>query len=136
MRRFWHYCSCKLHTPAILTSRPLLIELRPTTGHTRPDYDKLIREFLQTRLKDPGSAQLRYEGEPKKDVILRGATNAGTQYGYRVRVQINAKNAYGGYTGEHLYVFDFRDGAIANPETWDLTERIRRAKAEGDPYAE
>jgi hypothetical protein len=68
--------------------------------------------MMDDHLKDPGSAQ--YEiGVPTKGKVFRGLLNGGDIYGWVVDAKINAKNAFGGYTGKKLYRFVFRDSEIA-----------------------
>jgi len=66
---------------------------------------------MQTVLKDPESARYRFEEAPAKaytDAYNRQAL----RYCYLVYAQINSKNSYGGYTGEHRHAFYIRDGLV------------------------
>ena len=79
-----------------------------------PDnYEALVKSHFHGILKDPYSAQYRFS-KPYK-AYLRSAPIAGghpTIYGYIVDTRINAKNSYGGYTGEKLYRVFIRDWAV------------------------
>ena len=68
--------------------------------------------FLDKHLKDPRSAQYEW-GESYKAWLRRGIIHGGGKiFGYRLDVDVNAKNSYGGYTGFKKYVFMFYNGAI------------------------
>lgn len=78
------------------------------------DYKEQIKNYFNKVLKDPYSAQFTFEA-PYKGLSQDGAlssTNGGVLYGHVVPVQVNAKNSYGGYTGNQLYVFIFSNGVI------------------------
>lgn len=102
--------------------QPTTEELAVADYGTYPaNYQDIIKNFMQGRLKDPESARYRFK-EPRK-----GYTAARKRddviYVYRVDAYINAKNSYGGYIGEHNYVFDIRNGKIV----WyaDFTETLQ-----------
>lgn len=74
-------------------------------GTTPADYEAAIRAYMQPLLKDPESARYRVLNSPKK--IFNGIRCI-----YQIDVFVNAKNSYGGYVGERLMIFYFRDGII------------------------
>ena len=84
------------------------------------NYRKIIEAAMTGTLKDPDSA--RYSGftQPKHDQIvhLDYAPNRGVGvtktaiYGYAACVAVNAKNSFGGYTGDQLYWFLIRNGQV------------------------
>lgn len=83
-------------------------------GTLPSDYKEQIKNHFNKILKDPYSAQFTFEA-PYKGLSQDGAlssTNGGVHYGHIVPVQVNAKNSYGGYTGNQLYVFMFSNGVI------------------------
>ncbi|OQK15852.1 hypothetical protein AU255_16815 [Methyloprofundus sedimenti] len=80
-------------------------------GSYPSNYKQIIRDFLQTRLKDPSSAEYRYIGEPKKH-HSEGTSPKAIDYNYLVKVYINSKNSYGGYVGEHEYFFYIWNGEV------------------------
>jgi hypothetical protein len=64
-----------------------------------PDYrEQIDADFVRT-LKDPDSRKIAYQGTP---------------YGSLVCGTVNARNSYGGYTGQQLFVAYFRQaGTLA-----------------------
>lgn len=70
------------------------------------NYQQMIQNFMSQRLIDPYSA-VYYFGEPEM-------MKAGNEYGYRVKVNINAKNRIGGYVGTKPYAF-----MIHNERIWE-----------------
>ena len=66
--------------------------------------EELLREFFQTRLKDPESARYRFTQAPKpswwRDPVIAGS---GLHFGQEAALWVNAKNGYGGYTGEKRF---------------------------------
>lgn len=73
-------------------------------------YEQTITAFMQRRLRDPDSARYRFVGNPRQYFYGVGGE---PYYGWRVCAWINAKNGYGGYTGEQLAFFLLRDGRVA-----------------------
>jgi len=79
-----------------------------------------IRILIQGVLKDPGSAEFRWYGFERAWWGSRGLFGPGITYGWRMAVDVNAKNSFGAYTGYETWWFYFRDGKIA-----DITEPRR-----------
>ena len=78
------------------------------------DYQQKIKNHMASILKDPESARYAFE-PPFKGYSQDGSlapTSGGVMYGQIVGVQVNAKNSYGGYTGNQLYVFMFSNGMM------------------------
>ena len=84
------------------------------------DYQKIIETAMAGMLKDPESA--RYDGfsQPKHDQVVHleyapdgavGVTKTAI-YGYSVCASVNAKNSFGGYTGDQEYWFLIRNGRV------------------------
>lgn len=76
-----------------------------------------IRTYLCEVLKDPESLRLRI-GTIQKGYYNRGLGGQ-NKYAWRVNAGVNAKNSYGGYTGEkphHFYFIDNRLVAIGTYE--------------------
>lgn len=96
------------------TPPPTPEELR-SAGYGPPptDYQKTIRSYFQTRLKDPSSAQIRFANTPTKG--WQKWSREGLEVGYGVCVEVNAKNSYGGYTGSKLYYFLINRDQIIEP---------------------
>lgn len=77
------------------------------------DYKSQIKSYFSQKLKDPESARYGQMTEPRKGyVLVRDRGVLSNIFCYEVMVFINAKNSYGGYTGEKPYLFFFRDGKI------------------------
>jgi hypothetical protein len=76
------------------------------------DAEQRAKNYLQTALKDPYSAQIRWapveRGWMREAPIHGGAL----KFGYILNAGINAKNSYGGYTGEKAYRFLFINGNL------------------------
>lgn len=83
-------------------------------GTLPADYQQQIKSHMASILKDPESARYSFE-PPFKGYSQDGSlssTSGGVMYGQIVGVQVNAKNSYGGYTGNQLYVFMFSNGMM------------------------
>lgn len=70
-------------------------------GEYPTSYREIIKSYTEPHLKDPDSAKYNFINIPKPDRYKF----ISTQYGYGVCVNINAKNSYGGYTGNKLHYF-------------------------------
>jgi len=78
---------------------------------TQAEAQQKIIAYFKRTLLDPGSAILRTDTrDPQKHWMSDNLGNY--HYGYATNASINAKNAYGGYVGETLYVFIFYRGEI------------------------
>jgi hypothetical protein len=76
-------------------------------------YESEIKGKMGGTLKDPYSAIYRF-GTPQKGFAQDGFARGGKKhFGWIVPFWVNAKNGYGGYTGEKLYYFMFADGRSA-----------------------
>lgn len=81
-------------------------------GAPPENYKKTIEAYMQRRLKDPESAKYRFTKPPIKSHISASSLED-TVFHYTVTgVFINAKNSYGGYTGENEYFFHIRNGVV------------------------
>lgn len=76
------------------------------------DYEALVKAHMEATLKDPESARYSNFSKPRKEHIITNVGAKEAAYGYSVCVLVNAKNSYGGYTGNHQYWFFMRDGKI------------------------
>jgi hypothetical protein len=80
-------------------------------GEAPVQYESVVRTYMQENLKDPMTAMYRF-GKPVRAYSNYGWAEAhGGEVewtGYLVRVDVNAKNGYGGYTGYHPYMFLFK----------------------------
>ena len=73
---------------------------------------RIVQSYLNKYLKDPRFAQYEW-GHFHKAWIRRAIINGGGKvFGYRLDVNINAKNSFGGYTGFKQYMFMLYNGGI------------------------
>ena len=85
------------------------------------NYQQLIRQRLDGTLLDARSAQIRFTTPPRKVLRLsnqgvQGSGRAGWDAFYLACADVNAKNAYGGYTGWQTKMFRFKNNTIeGNP---------------------
>lgn len=78
-----------------------------------PDnYRAAVQSYLQSALRDPGSIKDFRLGKPVQDTRWFGLVGGGSKQVWAVCGELNAKNAYGGYTGLQRWEFLFRDGKI------------------------
>jgi len=81
---------------------------------TQVFQEMIIKTFMASILKDPDSAKYQF-GESYKGYITYYPDTvfpSKTEYGWVIRVSVNAKNSFGGYTGYQLYRFLVRDENI------------------------
>lgn len=97
-------------------------------GSLPADYKQQITNYMASSLKDPESA--RYTFEPTfKGYSQDGsmaASGGKVTYGYVAPVLVNAKNSYGGYTGNHQYVFMFSNGVMYETTLNYLYGRVKQ----------
>jgi len=93
-------------------------EVATKYGDMPTDYEEAIRRYFQEHLRYPDSVQ--YQGITKPE---HGYTTAVTgaflmrekrEYGWTVKVTINAKNSHDSYTGLKTYTFLFRGEKIVD----------------------
>lgn len=68
------------------------------------------KRYLDRNLKDPESARVRWLGV--KRAWIAGSLGEKTSFGYALTAAVNARNSFGGYTGEKQYFFFFRDSIL------------------------
>lgn len=66
-------------------------------GPRPPDPRRVVQEYLRAQLKDPYSAQVEMRGMAPAQAS--GAMFGPRVIGWGICADVNAKNAYGGYTG-------------------------------------
>lgn len=71
-----------------------------------------IKEYFEGILKDPDSAKYRFSPIQKSHIVSSAWEGRQLYAGYVVTVKVNAKNSYGGYTGNEDYVFLFHNGTL------------------------
>jgi hypothetical protein len=98
----------------------------------RPEgYEKIVRDYLRTRLMEPDFALIEFKAGPaplyQKDTVLRER-----QYGWAVCVMINDKARRGVYEGFHPMVLYIREGKVvaANGNGLERAAGVRYAHAQ------
>jgi hypothetical protein len=98
----------------------------------RPDnHEKVVREYLRTRLVEPDFAMIQSKAGPKplyqRDTVLRDR-----QYGWAVCVMINDKDSRGAYAGFYPMVLYIREGEVvaANGDGLERAAGVRYAHAQ------
>jgi len=98
----------------------------------RPEgYEKIVRDYLRTRLVEPDFALVEFKAGPKplyqKETVLRAR-----QYGWAVCVMINDKDIRGAYGGFYPMVVYIRDGKVvaANGDRLERAAGVRYAHAQ------
>lgn len=87
---------------------------QPTAVNRAPiGYEETIKKYLATYLRDPQSLRDLTMSKPVGATEYNGWVNGGGYtYRYRVCAKMNAKNAYGGYTGQQSMIFMFSGDKI------------------------
>jgi hypothetical protein len=77
------------------------------------NYQERIRQFNRGVLKDPYTAVYSF-GAPRRGFWQDGMVYGGKKhFGFVVSVGINARNSFGGYTGEQMCYYGFENGQVA-----------------------
>lgn len=80
---------------------------------TREEAQAAVKAYMGSSLVDPYSAMYENWKGPVKGWYHSGlAYGVSTAYGYRVCVDVNAKNQMGGYTGAKTYHFVINSGRV------------------------
>lgn len=91
-------------------------EAAPSIGPLQKNYQTVIRGYMSMpgHLLDPFSAQYRFDA-PRKAYVQDGVfVGHKRHFGWLVPTWINAKNAFGGYTGPHLHMMFLYEGKVAD----------------------
>lgn len=89
--------------------KPSQTEMANADYGSYPDnYREIIKTYLNKTLKDPESARFDSWEPPRMGWNGFG----GSQYGFIVCVNVNAKNSYGGYVGSRPNFFMIKNGEI------------------------
>ena len=117
--------SLALLLAACALPKPLEVSMRTIRsadyGPYPRNYERLIRNHLNQTLLDADSAKIRITTPPRKVLRLsnqgvQGSGRAGWDAFYLACADVNAKNAYGGYTGWQTKMFRFKNNTIeGNP---------------------
>jgi hypothetical protein len=107
-------------------------ELAALDYGSRPEgYEKIVRNYLRTRLMEPDFALIEFKAGPKplyqKESVLRNR-----QYGWAVCVLINDKDRRGAYEGFYPMVLYIREGKVvaANGDGLERAAGVRYAHAQ------
>ncbi|MCW2477758.1 hypothetical protein J5224_01345 [Candidatus Symbiopectobacterium sp. NZEC135] len=96
-------------------------------GELPSNYQDQIKSHFSATLKDPYSAQ--YTFLPTfKGYSQDGAwapSGGKVMYGHVAPVLVNAKNSYGGYTGNQRHVFIFSGGVMYDTTANDMFGRVK-----------
>lgn len=71
-----------------------------------------VKEYFEGILKDPESAKYKFAPVEKSHIVSSAWEGRQLYAGYVMTVKVNAKNSYGGYTGNEDYVFLFHNGVL------------------------
>jgi len=89
---------------------PTPAEIQAANYGAYPDnHEEIVRSYSRIRLKDPESAKYRLVKSPNRGYWGQFGQ---TSYGYGVCYAIDAKNFFGGYTGEQLHMFVINSGIV------------------------
>lgn len=124
---------CAVTLISMISRTAVAEELPPGITLLKPpsNYQEIIDEYLEGHLRDPYSAVKRVTRAPRFGTLRKDAYTTWT--GWAVCMSINAKNAYGGFTGSKPYVFvisaDRVLGMLNDPDSW-WTGPIMRSECE------
>lgn len=82
------------------------------------DYEMITKDYMKRVLKDPESARYRFDKTVRKS-NTRATTRQDTKYCWMVTFAVNAKNSYGGYTGEKVGFVCIKDGKVIDHQLYD-----------------
>lgn len=72
-------------------------------------YKEIVTKWLETKLLEPASAQIDWEGDPQPADL---GTNGQHLYGYLVKFKVNSRNRFGAYTGKQAHGALIRNGEV------------------------
>jgi hypothetical protein len=113
-------------SPALIREEIAALDYGP-----RPeDYEKIVLDYLRTRLVEPDFASIEFKAGPmplyQKEAVLRDR-----QYGWAVCAMINDKDRRGAYAGSYPMVLYIREGKVvaANGDGLERAAGVRYAHA-------
>jgi len=98
----------------------------------RPEgYEKIVRDYLRTRLVEPDFALIELKAGPKP-LYQREAVLRHRQHGWAVCVMINDKDGRGAYEGFYPMVLYIREGKVVatNGDGLERAAGVRYAHAQ------
>jgi hypothetical protein len=81
----------------------------PLYGAYPANYKEIVTQWLNKQLIDPDSARIEWNGEPKSADLGKNGEHL---YGYLVNFTVNARNRFGGYTGNQKHAVLIRNGEV------------------------
>ena len=83
-------------------------------GQYPENYKSIVKNWFEELLKDPESARYKFDNKPIKAYTRNPPVEGGgvVHFGYYVKVKVNAKNSFGGYTGWQEYRLLIRNGKV------------------------
>ena len=75
------------------------------------EYQEIIRNWLQTALVDPASAQIEFISGPKPGTMPE-KPHGKALFGYIVEFRLNSRNRFGAYTGMQKKSVLIHDGEV------------------------
>lgn len=85
-------------------------------GRYPSNYEAIIKSWYAQNLKDPDSVKFGRISKPRKEVVVVDQLANKALYGYSVCASANAKNSYGGFTGQKPHWFFIRDGLVVREQ--------------------
>lgn len=82
-------------------------------GSYPDDYKTIVSSYVERTLIDPNSMLLTDWRGPSRGYVY---DYSGAYFGYRVCVEVNAKNRMGGYIGRQPFFFMLHNGRIIKSE--------------------
>ena len=73
------------------------------------NYKELVTQWLNKQLIDPDSARIEWNGEPEPADLGESGQHL---YGYLVNFTVDARNRFGGYTGNQKHAVLIRNGEV------------------------
>lgn len=90
-------------------------------GQYPQQYEAVVKRWTEDSMKDPASVIFKKISKPRKEYMFAARKAV---YGYSVCTLLNAKNSYGGYTGNQVYWLMIRDGVVQR--STNLTDSLNR----------
>lgn len=91
--------------------KPIVMGGPEDYGAYPDDYEQLVKTWIAAGFRDLDSVKQLDIKQPKK-AVYQFPGSPHRIYGYEVIVWLNAKNAYGGYTGLQNYSVIIRNGTV------------------------
>ena len=82
-------------------------------GQYPSNHVDLVKQWASANLKDPDSVRYTRISKPRKEFMVE---NLKPSFGYSVCATINAKNSYGGYTGNQTYWMMIQNGKVTRSQ--------------------